>query len=156
MKRYLFFIKILFCLFFLSWLSGCGVSYQEVEEIRTASFSNGYEQGKAIGYSSGFTDGDQIGFEKGKAVGLEEGVIQGYQNGFQIGYDEGDIDGYQKGLDQGYQLGYEDGYQAGKLSVLQIHKLFGYLTLILGMVSAACFLFIQCIRILKRLGYDNL
>lgn len=60
-----------------------GLSLEELEEIRTAAYDDGFEEGKELGYkeglAKGIADGEVKGFEEGKQKGYSEGLLLGEQ-----------------------------------------------------------------------------
>jgi flagellar assembly protein FliH len=56
---------------------------EEIEEIRQAAYSEGFNQGKEEGFTKGFEEGKVSGFEEGKSaghqVGYDEGLAQGQE-----------------------------------------------------------------------------
>jgi hypothetical protein len=98
---------------------------------KTADYTKGFNDGKAVGYSQGYGVGKSDGFNLGKVAGYDMGYDDGYDDGkvvgYDLGYDDGSEDGYDIGYDDGYDVGYDDGFDDGYLlSVGKTPKLSGY------------------------------
>lgn len=76
---------------------------------KTADYTKGFNDGKAVGITTGYTQG----YTAGKNDGLAQGYTQGYKVGYYDGYDDGEFDGYKKGYSDGYEDGEFDGYELG-------------------------------------------
>lgn len=48
---------------------------EELEQLRTAYFKGGYDEGWAVGYKAGDEDGYNRGREEGYVVGLDAGLM---------------------------------------------------------------------------------
>ena len=82
--------------------------------------------GEIEGYSDGYEEGKEIGYDTGSDEGYQEGEPEGYDNGLETGYTEGEIAGFEEGRELGYPVGEEEGYTAGESTGYKSGKEQGY------------------------------
>ncbi len=94
------------------YLDGDDAGYARAEVyFASATYQNGFNDGKASGLATGYTNGYAVGKTDGVAIGYNSGYSAGYDDG----YDDGILDGYDMGYDDGLADGYDMGYDDGML-----------------------------------------
>lgn len=89
----------LFCIAFCILTAGILIP-NATASAREASYSSGYDAGKATGlavgkedgYASGFSVGQEYGYEAGKEFGYESGFENGRYEGYDEGYGDAEVD----------------------------------------------------------------